>query len=176
MSKLLPILLVVIGLLAGIGAGFALRPPSLEEECMKMAEDGKMSADGMAGEMDEDACKEVEKEKEPKEKVATAFAELERQFVVPILANEKVVALVVASLALEVDEGSEEGALGLEPKLRDSFLTVLFVHAHSGGFDGDFTSQAAIEDLKGRLFEAASDIIGDTLHDVLLTEIVRQEL
>ncbi|MEO0386899.1 MAG: flagellar basal body-associated FliL family protein [Pseudomonadota bacterium] len=174
MAKLLPILFVVVGLIGGVAAGMLLRPAPAMAECGDKDDMAPMADGGEA--MTEDCAEKPMKKKAKAPMVPTSFAELEKQFVVPILKDERVVALVVASMALEIDEGTDEAAFSKEPKLRDAFLQVLFTHAHSGGFDGDFTAQTAIEDLKGRLYEAAQDIVGETLHDVLLTEIVRQDL
>ncbi len=174
MSKLLPIVFVLIGLGAGVGAGIVLKPASEETACVEGAPmDGAPSEGG-----DMVSCEEEEKAKKraAKPMVPTSFASLKKQFVVPVLKEDKVVALVVASVSLEVDEGTEENAFQKEPKLRDAFLQVLFVHAHSGGFDGDFTAPAAVDDLKERLYEVAAPIVGETLHDVLLTEILRQDM
>ena len=39
----------------------------------------------------------------------------------------------------------------MKPRLRDSFLKVMFRHANSGGFDGSFTSGRKMDDLKSAL-------------------------
>ncbi len=176
MKLLLPILFVVIGLGAGVGAGMMLKPDPMAD--CKAMEMGELALDAEAAAACEELRAEAKKMAEAAKKdaaVPTSFASLKRQFVVPILKGEQVTALVVASLAIEVVEGSEEIVFDREPKLRDAFLEVLFVHAHSGGFDGEFTSPSAIGDLKGRLYETAEPIVGDVLRDVLLTEIVRQD-
>lgn len=167
MAKILPILMVLIGLGGGGAAGFFLKPapevmegecPPEEEECMP------------AEEMVEEMPEEIDPESE------TDFANLNKQFVIPIVKDEKVVALVVTSLALEVLPGSYERVYEKEPKLRDEFLKVLFTHAHSGGFSGEFTSGHAMEDLRTRLYQVARDIVGAGLVDVLIVEIVRQDM
>ncbi|MSU91803.1 flagellar basal body-associated protein FliL [Rhodobacteraceae bacterium 2CG4] len=165
MAKLLPIALVALGLGAGAAAGLVLKP-------------GKPVCDPEAPEKTPEACAAAEAPaaKETYEDGKTEFAELKRQFVVPIVRDEKVEALVVASLSVEIAEGGAEHVYSREPKLRDAFLNVLFVHAHSGGFDGAFTSRAAMADLKARLVEVARPVVGEGLRDVLITEIVRQDL
>ncbi|MEO0911632.1 MAG: flagellar basal body-associated FliL family protein [Pseudomonadota bacterium] len=176
MKLLLPILFVVIGLGGGVGVGMMLKPDPIAD--CKAMQKGELALDEAAAAECEALLEEAEKMAEKAMKKAegpTSFAELKRQFVVPILKGEEVTALVVASLAIEVSEGTEDTVFDREPKLRDAFLQVLFVHAHSGGFDGEFTSPSAIEDLKKRLYEVAMPIVGDGLRDVLLTEIVRQD-
>ena len=63
------------------------------------------------------------------------YVKLSNQFVVPVVKGKTVVSLVVLSLSLEVPEGQKDAVFRREPKLRDSFLQVLFDHANIGGFD-----------------------------------------
>lgn len=167
MAKLIPIVLILVGLGGGVAAGLVLKPG--EPAC----DPDHAEADGGA---EVTVCAQAEKKDDHHKGGATEFADLKRQFVVPIVKDDKVGALVVASLSVEVAEGTAEHAFSREPKLRDAFLNVLFVHAHSGGFDGSFTSRTAMADLKARLVEAARPVVGDGLRDVLITEIVRQDL
>ncbi|MHA3914357.1 flagellar basal body-associated FliL family protein [Halovulum sp. GXIMD14793] len=164
MGKLLPILLVLLGLGGGVGAGMFLRPPPEEAEC---AEDADCEA--------EDAHKGPIAKDELKDNEDTAFAVFKKQFVIPMLTDGKVTGLVVVSVAIAVDSGHVEAAFALEPRLRDAFLRVLFVHASSGGFNGNFLNERKIDDLKGRLNEVADPIVGDSFQEVLLTEVVRQD-
>ena len=101
---------------------------------------------------------------------------IERQFVVPVLEDERVSSLVVLSLAVEVDAGESDIVFEHEPKLRDAFLSVLFTHAQSRGFDGDFTQERRLEDLRGSLTNAAQEVLGKRAHGILLTGIVRQDI
>lgn len=163
MKKLLPILFILIGLGGGVGVGMFLKPV---EEPMAECVEGE-------------ECPEPEMEhydKPENSDVETAFATLKKQFVISVVTGERVSALVVTSIALEVDAETVEMVFQVEPKLRDAFLQVLFVHAQSGGFEGNFLMQDALDDLRGRLYEVARPIVGDILHNVLLTEIVRQDI
>ena len=164
MGKLIPLILVLAALSGGVGAGILLKPDAEPEAC----------ADG------DEECLATEEAAEDAAKMTaetpSEFAELNRQFVVPLVQGGRVQALVVCSIAVEVVEGATEAVFAAEPKLRDAFLNVLFVHAHSGGFEGNFTSGVAMADLKTRLREAAERILGKNLRDVLITEIVRQDL
>ena len=67
------------------------------------------------------------------------YVKLNNQFVVPVVEDGRVAAMVVLSLSLEVEAGNTEAVYQREPKLRDAFLQVLFDHANVGGFCGSFT-------------------------------------
>lgn len=161
MGKILPILLIILGVAAGGAAGLVLRPapPAPSPEEMKDAE-------------------EMVKDVKPKEmsKGATpAFVKLTNQFIVPIVAEEDVSALVVLSITLETSADATESLYNLEPKIRDTSLRVLFDHAYAGGFDGHFTAPPKLDTLRRSLLEAIGPISGGTVTDVLITDIVRQD-
>lgn len=158
MAKMLPILLLLIGVAAGGGAGMFLKKPS--EDCIG------------------EACPEEEHaaEDDDTDKAEPNYVRMKNQFVVPVVKNDRVHSLVVLDLSLEIELGSEELIYTREPKVRDAFLRVLFDHAHIGGFDGTFTESGRLSLLRVALLEAAQSVIGPSVSDILITDIVRQEL
>jgi flagellar protein FliL len=152
MRKLLPILLALLGLGAGIGAGYVLKPaPAMEEHAEEMP---------------------LESE-EPE--IPPEFVKLSNQFVIPILKDGRIASMVIMSINLEVTAGSTEAVYTLEPKLRDAFLQVLFDHANSGGFQGSFTDGANMLNLRTALREVATNVLGDMIKDILIVDIGRQD-
>jgi len=159
-KKLLPILLLLIGTGGGVGAGLFLRP----EPAAPVAED--------AGEH-HDVSQPVENEEEgPTER---EYVKLSNQFVVPIVDREAVRALMVVALSVEVTIGAKDKVYLREPKLRDSFLQVLFDHANLGGFEGAFTSANNLDILRAALLEVAQRDLGQIVTDVLISDIGRQD-
>ena len=186
MKKLLPVLIAVLGILGGTGAGYVLRPS---------AGAGDMAADEhAAGEALADAQGEVAADEHgaaaPAEGQAAAepagdghgeasnvpdYVKLSNQFVVPVVENGRVAAMVILSLTLEVPPGTSEAIYAREPKLRDAFLQVLFDHANAGGFRGAFTDGANLVILRNALREVAQKIMAGAVSDVLIADIVRQD-
>lgn len=167
-KKLLPILLALIGTGAGIGAGIMLKPsPAPEDlaavECVPP--DGEVHHETVDGEeaVDVDAPTQTE------------FVKMSNQFIIPIMGTERVQAMVVASLSLEVRTGTTEAVYSREPKLRDVFLQVMFDHANIGGFEGSFTKSDRMDILRRSLVDAARAVLGNDVADVLITEIARQD-
>lgn len=164
MRKLLPIILALIGTGAGVGAGLMLMPEPAEEhaaiDCVPPADEVMVEA----------PPKEEEGPLEGRE-----YVKLNNQFVIPVMDAERVNALVVASLSIEVSTGSTETVYAREPKLRDVFLQIMFDHANIGGFEGSFTSGERMEILRGALQDGARSVLGDVVSDVLITEIARQD-
>jgi flagellar protein FliL len=151
MGKILPLLLAIVGLGAGVGAGLVLRPAPAE---------GDHAQEEMA----------PEDPVEPPE-----YVKLSNQFVIPVLVDGRIDAMVIMSINLEVTVGSTEAVFSQEPKLRDGFLQVLFDHANAGGFRGSFTDGANMVNLRGALMEVATKILGDMVIDVLIVDIGRQD-
>lgn len=158
MKKLLPILLLLLGSGAGVGAGIFLRPAP--EPADEIAETGPA---------------EVEEAPAAETNGPSEYVKMSNQFVVPVVDHDKVTALVVLSLSVEVSLGQKEAVYAKEPKIRDSFLQVLFDHANIGGFDGAFTNANNLDVLRGALREIAQKDVGDQVIDVLIVEIARQD-
>ena len=190
MKKLLPILLLLLGAGGGVGAGLFLRPPPPEpammadcaegdEHCevverddhgdeMAAEDDGHSEAASMT---DDDSHAEDTAEGTGNE---PEYVALQRQMIVPIVSDDKVISLVVLSLSIEVKGGFGIAVYDREPKLRDAFLQVLFRHANTGGFNGDFTSGEKMADLRRALNSAAAQVLGPVAIQVLVTDILRQ--
>ncbi len=155
LRKLIPILLALFSLGGGIGAGLFLRPvPEIP------AEGAQSTAN---------ADEEVPPEELPE------YAKMNNQFVIPVVEDGHVTAMVILALSLEVAHGKTQDAYGREPKLRDAFLQILFDHANAGGFNGSFTDGANLILLRKALLEAAKNILGEVVSDVLISDIARQD-
>jgi flagellar basal body-associated protein FliL len=157
LGLIIPVVALVLGVAAGAGGAFLLSAPTPPEE----AEDAEAAPD------------EAPPAREPGQ--LTEFAQLGSQFVVPVLTDGRVRALVLVSVTLEVTEGGTAEVLALEPRIRDAFLQVLFDHANAGGFDDRFTQSDRMSLLRFGLREAAQRLLGPILLDVLIVDIVRQE-
>ncbi|MEM9099176.1 MAG: flagellar basal body-associated FliL family protein [Pseudomonadota bacterium] len=169
MMKLLPIILAIVGLGAGLGAGGALAPKAEKPKEMVEGEDAKSE--------EETATKWPDEEEELANLDENVdYVRLNNQFVVPIVDQDRVSSLIVMSLALETEAGATDLVFQREPKLRDEFLSVLFTHARSGGFTGSFTDAHLMRDLRTALLRSAQKILGKQIKNVLLIEIVRQDL
>ncbi|MFV0492021.1 MAG: flagellar basal body-associated FliL family protein, partial [Pseudorhodobacter sp.] len=135
MGKILPVLLAVFGLAAGAGAGVLLRPPVTEE---------------------------VEKTEQPPEvaPTETEFVKLNNQFIVPVLEHGRVSSMIIITLGLEVTTGGSEKIYAREPKVRDALLQVMFDHANAGGFQGVFTDESNLAQLRRAMREIVQKVVG----------------
>jgi len=175
LGKLIPLLIALIGLGGGVGAGLALRPAAEPAvaiagdcpcDCGAIAQTGAGSA-GVAN-ADDHAAEDSD--------TTTDFVKMNNQFVVPVVKGEDIAALVVMSISLEVPSGGSETIYKREPKLRDLFLQVMFDHANAGGFDGAFTAGPKMLTLRTALLETARTELGNNVSDILITDIARQDI
>jgi len=103
------------------------------------------------------------------------YADMTDQFVVPIIDGDRVSGTMVLSLSLEVLPGNRDSVLTRQPKLRDEFLRLLFVHSNMGEFAGNFLETKDLEVLRSDLTNAATIILGPVVHSVLITDMIRQD-
>lgn len=181
MAKLLPVILAVIGLLGGAAAGYFLKPSSQGATDAAHQEAGDADAHAPApakddhGGADHVAAGHGDEDHGATPEGAVDYVKLNNQFVVPVVDNGRVSALVVLSMSLEVESGASASVYDREPKLRDAFLRVLFDHANAGGFRGSFTDSANMATLRMALREAAKHILGPKVSDVLIVDMMRQD-
>lgn len=168
MKKLIiPLILMLVGIGGGVGAGLMFMPK---------AED-TMVAENPCGDVDmSHVASAVEEAPKPVALEDREYARMNNQFVVPVVNNDKVTALMVMSLSIEVEVGGQEAVFSHEPRLRDAFLQVMFDHANMGGFNGAFTSSSNMRLLRDGLQEAADRIMDGHISDVLIVDIVRQDV
>ncbi len=151
MSKLIPVLLIVLGLGAGLGAGLMLRPGA---EPAEVAEDHPPPPLPDQG--------------------AIGLFEFSNQFMVPLVTDERIVSVIVIRLGLEILEDSRPLVTAHAPRLRDRLLQVMFDHANMGGFHGSFTAHDTLGLLRNNLLEAAQATLGaDVVFGVLITDLLR---
>ncbi len=177
MKFLLPVLIALLGLGAGVGAGVALKPHPPEEEVAA-------EVDCTEAPDETEGCAEVEPDPFAPVEVAEAKPEgeivtvpMDKPFVVPVFRDERVQAMIVASIAIELDAKSGPAVEPLQARLRDSFLGAMFLHANSGGFDGTYTEGRKMSDLRAALLKAAQETLGSIhIYEVLITDIIRQDV
>ena len=152
MGKIIPVILVLLGLGGGLAAGLFLRP---EPAAPVARPDGA----------------------DPRASVPTGprgLFEIPNQFMVPVMAEDRIAAVIVITLALEIAEPQRAQVASSLPRLRDAMLQVMFDHANSGGFNGAFTANATMDQLRRALLEAGQKVLGpDVVFSVLVTDILR---
>lgn len=152
MGKLIPVILMLLGLGGGVGAGLMLRPDAAPPDAQAEISDPRPAVPaGMRG-----------------------VFEIPNQFMVPVMVEGRIAAVFILNLALEIAEPQRDEVANSLPRLRDAMLQVMFDHANTGGFHGAFTASSTMEQLRRALLEAGQNVLGrDALFSVLITDIQR---
>ena len=170
MRLILPVLLLLLGLGGGVGAGLFLGNGTTAETgdtAESQADDAEETAEGAPAPQGDGLVMPANE--------GTEYVRLRNQFIVPVVRHGSVRSLVILVLTVEATTGGSDAVFQHEPRLRDSFLRVLFAHANAGGFDGQFTEAAAMAPLRSGLRDAAVAVLGDVARDVLIVDITRQD-
>jgi flagellar protein FliL len=158
MRRLVPILLIVLGLSAGLGAGYVMRPlPEVADTAPEVTDSSPPIQASLA---------------RPE---GIEVLRMPNPFLIPLIGDGRVRAMVVVSLALELLPGHRVDLQRDEPRLRAVFLQMLFDHANLGGFDGVFTGGEQLLSLRRSLLEAARSEFAGSVHDILIVDLTRQE-
>jgi hypothetical protein len=187
MKMLFPVILAILGLIGGVAAGHFMKPPPAlaamaagghgASEPVLAADSGSDHGGGHNTPTPEDPSSiPTADDHNPADDAKYEYVVLDKQFVVPLVNESRVHAMIILSLSVEATVDGVDFVHRRSPKLRDVFLQVLFRHAHSGGFNGVFTGGQAMADLRAGLRDAAKGVLGETVHDVLVTDIVRQDM
>jgi hypothetical protein len=176
MKLLLPVILLLLGVGGGVGAGIVLAP-STDASGVEETEDASTGSESE----DESAQPEMAVEETPMSATsastdgAVEYLNMSNQFIIPLVDGGNVNGIVVITISLEVVEGTIASVNLKEPKIRDRFLQVLFNHANNGGFDGNFTDFRYLKSLKDELLRNAKVVTDKNVTDVLILDLVRQD-
>lgn len=174
MKKILGFLVPVIALAGGIAAGEMLRPDAgpVVAEAPPDAHGAPAEDHGQAqGAADHDSSA---KGGGHGDAVADGWFTFPSQFFVPLMRNGDLGAVMILTLTIETPGADLPAMEQQEHRLRDALLRELLIHANTGGFDGNFTSEARLAPLRERLQKAAQASTGLTVKAVLIEDIARQ--
>ncbi|SFY40813.1 hypothetical protein SAMN04244548_04234 [Paracoccus pantotrophus] len=96
------------------------------------------------------------------------------QFFVPILRNGTPSAIMILSLSVEMPASARAEIEAQEHRLRDALLNALMIEANTGGFDGNFTAEPAMQRLRAALLAAGRKAAGPNVRRILIEDIGQQ--
>jgi hypothetical protein len=188
--KLIPLIIAII--LGAVGADF-LKQSKLEGSSAESSEtSSKAKIDAKHGEKDSHG-KKADKGKDKKDKkdkkgkkdkkdkghgdksAGPSYLKFKRQFVVPVMTDQKVGGLVLMNFSLELNDDAPTGVFTKEPKLRDAYMRVLLEMSSEGAFDGDLVSPDTYNQLRRNLLGASHRVIDEGVEDILILDVVKQD-
>lgn len=174
---LLPVILVLMGIGGGAFVGTTMKPETEEK-----------SAEAKGDALDKEDSHNKQKSNTTSHRLETAaldikgpredvdYVDLPKQFVIPLVNAEGKRSLIVLQLQIEIDKDKAELAEIHAPKLRDAFLRTLLELSDTGAFENSVTSRATLEDVRYELKRAAQNILGKSVHGVLIEQLMRQDV
>ncbi|MBU2956886.1 hypothetical protein Q4511_04045 [Paracoccus sp. 1_MG-2023] len=157
--KILPVLLPIAALVGGAFAGDMLRAPADPAAHGEPAPDDHASDDHASGD----------------HASAETFFTFPSQFFVPLVRYGSMNDIMVLTLTLKTGAESVEALQKKEHSLRDALLRQLMIHANTGGFDGNYTLDRNLEQLRADLLTAAQGVTDLPIEAVLIEDIARQQ-
>lgn len=179
-ALLIPVVLLIVGTGAGVGAGMFLAPkPDPETAVEHAAEpDAKAEPEHKTHEVeithkdnsgDDDHGDDGHKD-------AIAYIKMPNQFIVPVMEDGRMTAMIIMTVSMEAMESDEAYIQSHAPKIRDGFIQEMFKHAGLGWFSGDYTRSEPMSLLRKSLLAKAKSIVGDRVKGILILDIARQEV
>jgi len=164
LKKIMPLLALIFGLAGGGAAAIFLAPPP---EDQPMSQNEATTPDAQSETSSDDL----------QDGASDSFeiVKLPSQFVVPVIMDNRVRAMVILTVALEVEVGQGDRVRALEPKLRDEFLAELFSLAALDGFKDEMISRKTLELVKRALSVRSSEVLDLQNVNVLVTDMARQD-
>lgn len=184
LRKLLPVLLSVLALVAGAvggdllrgttAAGVAAPGPQAALPADELPALEPIAADSAIPSPSPAAPPPPAEPGDADAAAATAWFKFPQQFFVPVLHGGHLDSTMILSLSVEMPETATEEVYAHEIKLRDALLRQLLIHANTGGFDGNFTTEAHLRKLRAELTATARAIV-PRIGEILIGDIARQE-
>lgn len=174
LKKLLPILITLI---AVGGAGYValqLKGPRTVDAAMKAREAEGGGEHGGGGGHGDDHGKVVKVHGE-EEGDAYGYLDFRRNFIIPVMGDNRVDALVLLTFSVEMEADKIEEARTREPRIRDAFMKQLLSLSHEGVFNQDITDPDVYNVIQERLLETAREVVDENVKSILLVDFARQD-
>lgn len=183
MKMLLPILLAVIGIAVGGAVGYAFKPAPepTEEHAADSAEHGEKDDHGAEKGHGDDKHKGHGDAKggalgeKLSEATDSAYVALSRKLIVPFTRENGKKAFVAIDITLEMAPEDSGRATEHEPKILDAFLRTLVSFAATGAFDDHAAASHTLRELNSELLKAARAVLGESVREVLISNLLTQD-
>ena len=171
-KKILMILLPVLAFVGGSFGGDMLRGGAAADAAATTPGEGAAAGDDVAAATGGGQPAPADAAAADAQVMWFGFA---NQFFVPIVRNGSTDSIMILTVSLEVGGGAHDRIAAMEARLRDALLRTLMIAANTGGFDGNFTTEARQEPLRAALLAAAQKVAGPEGRAVLIEDIARKE-
>ncbi len=106
----------------------------------------------------------------------TIYFKFSREFVVPIIRNERVESLVILNLNIEADADISQQLFSMEPKLRDNIMSTLITLSNDGTTFESITDVESYESVRALVLMNLRNVVASGIRNVLIVDMARQDL
>lgn len=99
-----------------------------------------------------------------------------REFVVPLMRNERVASLIILNISLETDNSVTDKMFLMEPKLRDNIMTTLVHLSNDGSTLSALTSVDNYERVRAMILNNLENVVPSGIQNVLILDAGKQDL
>lgn len=195
MKNIITAIIAIACIVAGGVGGHFLRSMSGGADAPDKHAEKK--ADTGHGEKDEKAAKKDDHAKKPEKKDAhgkedagkgghgagdtastggVVYYKFSREFVVPIIRENRVQSLVILNLNLEADEAISQKLFEMEPKLRDNIMTTLITLSNDGTTFESMTNVENYESIRSMVLMNLQTVVSTGINNVLIVDLAKQDV
>jgi len=162
-SALVAVIFIVAG---GFGGHFLKSQPS-----------ASANSEGHVEKADTHGAKKPKKDSHGKPpSSAVVYYKFSREFVVPLMRDNRVDSLIILNINLEADSKVSQELFSMEPKLRDNIMTTLIMLSNDGTTFESFGDVESYETIRSMVALNLKNVIASGIQNVLILDIAKQEL
>ncbi len=180
MKQLIPSLIAGVFIVIGGAGGYFVKNMGSAEASTASAGHGEASGHGEKESSGHDKPKADKGGGHDKEESGAsgdiAYYKFTREFVVPLIRNERVESLVIINLNLEVDSSESQKLFSMEPKLRDNIMTTLIKLSNDGDTLHTLTDVDHYETIRSMVLANLQGAISESIQNVLILDMAKQDL
>ena len=105
-----------------------------------------------------------------------SYYRFSREFVVPIMRDDRISSLVILNLNLEFNSSASQELFSLEPKLRDNIMTTLIKLSSDGSTLDAVTDTGNYETIRSTILRNLQSAISSDIRNVLILDMAKQDL
>ena len=99
-----------------------------------------------------------------------------REFIVPLMVNQRVESLVIININLEVQSSTLDKLFSIKPKLRDNIMTTLVALSNDGKTLVEPTNVDSYETIRSVILTNLSSVVASGIENVLIMDLAKQDL
>lgn len=106
----------------------------------------------------------------------TQYFNFSREFVVPIMKQQRVDSLVIININLEVESSVMDKMFSIKPKLRDNIMTTLVELSNDGKTLVEPTNVDSYETIRSVILSNLNSVVASGIENVLIMDLAKQDL